>query len=108
MALGAITPQKVSPDGGSTQYFGSLRCTVTTVVCDSSYPTGGSVLAASKLGLTTVLFAIASLAVQGAGGLSEVYYNPVTGKLQAFTSVGEVANATVLSANTAQIVAFGY
>lgn len=110
MALGAITRQNINPAGGfGDQVFGSLRVVVTTVVLDTSYPTGGSPLTPQQLGLEVAcLFAIASLAVQGAGGISEVYYNPVTSKIQAFSSTGEITAATPLQANTAQIVAFGY
>jgi hypothetical protein len=112
MALGTITPINANPAGpagvAAPQPLGSQKVTINTVVLDSSYPTGGSPLTPAQLGLTVVLFVIASMQTVGAGGVSEVSYNSATSKLQAWSSTAEIANATVLSANTAQIVAFGY
>lgn len=82
--------------------------TVSSVVLDSSYPTGGSVLTPAQLGLSSVLFSNDQLVAQGAGGIASVNYNQTTGKIQAFAGTAEIANATNLSANTAQIQAYGY
>jgi hypothetical protein len=109
MALGTITRQTVAPGANTNNYMGGLRITVTQVVLDTSYPTGGSALSASQLGMTdVVLFAITSLVNVGANGPAEARYNIPNGTLQAFSATGEIANATNLSAATAEIVAFGY
>lgn len=111
MALGTITPRTIDPTGapaGTPMVLGAIKMTVTDVVMDTSYPTGGSALSAAQLGLTRVLFAISEVSVVGAGGMTEVHYSVSTNKLKAFTGTAEVANTTDLSANTVQVVAFGY
>lgn len=114
MALGAITVQPVmiggsSSDPGELRATNGLKMTVTQVVLDSSYPTGGTALAPAALNLPNgVVFAITSLVTVGANGPAEARYNTATGKLQAFGPAGEIVAATNLSASTAEIVAFGW
>jgi hypothetical protein len=86
---------------------GAERVTVTDVTFDSSYPTGGESVTAADLGLTSVTFAITSIKTAGTGSVTEAFYVTSTGLLKAYTAAAEVANATDLSAVTAQIVAFG-
>jgi hypothetical protein len=87
---------------------GQKRCTVTKVVFDSSYPTGGEALTPTDLGLNTVVFAEAQVQVAGTGSVTAVFYDITNQKLKAFTAAAEVANTTDLSAVTAQVVAFGH
>jgi len=86
---------------------GDRRCTVTSVVFDSSYPTGGEPLTPAQLGLNTVSHAISQVKVAGTGAVTNVFYDVANKKLKAFTASAEVANATDLSAVTAQVVAYG-
>lgn len=93
---------------------GAGRWTVTDVQFDSSYPnTGGTIgepLTAADLGLSTVLFAIATLKVAGTGSVTAVYYDkdaaggPV---LKAYAAAAQIANTTDISAVTAQVFAYG-
>ena len=116
MALGTITSVQVSPQAaGVPASAAELKTTVTNVVGDSSYPTGGSALTPQQLGLTTVLYTQAEgIATTGSNnGSSSFYYNTGTGKLQCFTTgatgaFNEVANTTNLSGLTIQVLAFGY
>lgn len=87
----------------------TTRCTITKVLCDASYPTGGYALTAAQLGLSTVGAAICTAGgVQAAASTAiQWVYNVVTSKLQAFTATGEVAGAVVLTNQTVQVVAFG-
>jgi hypothetical protein len=92
--------------------IGDLKVTVTNVVGDSSYPTGGSAITAQQLGLpTTVLFSQTEVAASSGTNCASTgsAYNSSTGKLVCFANTGvEVANATNLSGITWQIIAFGY
>jgi hypothetical protein len=98
-----------SSDTGVLFAANGLKITVTQVVLESSYVTGGTALTPQQLGQTNaVVFAISSLAAVGANGPSEVRYNIATGKLQAYGAAGEVTSATNLSASVAEIIAFGY
>lgn len=119
MALGTITQVQVDPhtqQGGVPTSVGDVKCTVTNIVGDSSYPTGGTAVTPQQLGLpVTVLFTQSeAIATTGANnGASSFYYNTSTGKLQCFTTgatgaFNEVANAVNLSGLTIQILAFGY
>lgn len=86
---------------------GDRRCTVTKVVFDSSYPTGGEPLTAAQLGLRTVTHAHAQVQVAGTGSVTNVFYDVANQKLKAFTAAAEVANTTDLSAVTVQVTAYG-
>lgn len=86
---------------------GADRLTVTDVLFDSSYPTGGEPLTASDLGLTTVTFAIATVKVAGTGSVTAVAYDVTNAKLLAYAAAAQIANTTDLSAVTATVVAFG-
>lgn len=86
---------------------GAGRWTVTEAVFDSSYATGGEILTASDLGLTTVLFASATIKVAGTGSVTSVFYDVANGKLLAYAAAAQIANAVDLSAVTAQVVAYG-
>lgn len=87
----------------------TVRATITTVLCDASYVTGGYAVSAAQLGLGAVNFAIATAGgVQAAASTAVQWvYNLTTGKLQAFTATGEVANAVNLTNQTVLVLAFG-
>lgn len=108
MALGTITRNPSNHSATADAIVGDLKVTSTSIVGDSSYPTGGSTVTPSQLGLSNVVFAITSVQTVGANGPAEAYYNPSTQKLQAFTGTGEVASTTSLSGATINVVAFGY
>jgi hypothetical protein len=111
MALGAITPVADTSQGLSGPVnMGALAMTVTTIVGDSSYPTGGSAVTAANLGLSTVLFSqVGASASSGANCASTAQtYNLSTAKLQCFANTGiEVANTTNLSGLTLTVIAWG-
>lgn len=114
MALGTITQLGVDPHTASAvpvNGLGDFRVTVTTVVGDSSYPTGGTALSAQQLGLlNTVSFALCFVTGSAANNAAiAASYNTSTGKLQMWsgTTLAETAAATNLSGLTITIVAFG-
>lgn len=86
---------------------GADRFTVTDVLYDNSYPTGGEPLTASDLGLTFVTFAISTVKVAGTGSVTSVFYDIANAKLIAYAAAAQIANTTDLSAVTATVVAFG-
>jgi hypothetical protein len=112
MALGTLTPIIDQPTGATTPHVeGNLKVSVTNVVGDSSYPTGGSALTPAQLGLNVVLFAqTETIATTGTNCASTgSAYITGTSKLQCYANTGaEVANATNLSGITWQIIAWGY
>lgn len=109
MALGTITRNSANSQNTPDASVASLKATSTDVVGDSSYPTGGSTITPAQLGLGTVVFAVTSIKVTGAvGAPSEAYYDVPTSKLIVYSTAGQIANTTVLSASTFQITAFGY
>jgi hypothetical protein len=99
----AVTPTRVLP----VTVPGAERYTVTDVLFDSSYPTGGEPLTASDLGLTTVAWAVSSIKTAGTGSVTDVFYDITNSKLKAYAAAAEIANTTDLSAVSAQVVAFG-
>ena len=117
MALGTITNVIADPHSNTQAVpirIGDVSVTVTTVVGDGNYPTGGTALTAAQLGLSsTVLFAVCTVAGSAANnGGSNATYNLSTGKLQVFVlttgALAEVVNTGNLSGLTITIVAFGY
>lgn len=115
MALGTITNLAVDPHSASAQPLGAgdLRITVSTVVGDSSYPTGGTALTGAQLGLPVgqVQFAICSVTGSASNNAAvAASYNTATGKLQCWsgTTLAETASTTNLSGLTVTVVAFGY
>ncbi len=86
---------------------GAERYTVTDVVFDSSYPSGGEPLAAAGLGLTSVSFAVSQVKVAGTGSVTNVFYDIANAKLLAYAAAAQIANTTDLSAVTATVLAFG-
>jgi hypothetical protein len=123
MALGAITQQNTQPGLSNTEpgavNLGGMRVVRNSVVGDSSYPTGGSVLAPSSLGFGTegvILWATVQLKASSGTNCSAVSarYDEVNGKLQCFSTtdavgdpVSEAAATTNLSGLTWDIVAYG-
>jgi hypothetical protein len=119
MAFGTITQLTDLPQGTNLPAnLGALKYTVTTIVGDGAYATGGTALSASQLGLNTL---VAVLSTQVAGGASNngavtATYNYSTGKLQMWAGAGttpniglaEAANAGNLSGLTITVVAVGY
>lgn len=120
MALGTITNVAADPHGLTNAFaFGDFKVTVTTVVGDSSYPTGGTALTGKQLGLPVgqVLFTIDQIVASSGSNDSAIAakYNTSTGNLQMFSGTdgagvpfAETANTTNVSGLTVQIVAFGY
>lgn len=114
MALGTITNLTVDPHSSSQAVpiaLGDVRLTVTTVVGDSSYPTGGTALTAAQLGLSVVLFAICSVTGSASNNAAiHSSYNIATGKLQMWSgaTLAETANTTNVSGLTITVLAFGY
>lgn len=108
MALGAITPQAVDPHS-STQAvplnLGDVRYTVTNVVGDGAYATGGSVLTPAQLGLTTVLSAdVQIIASTGTNSNAATgAYNVSTGKLQCFAGAGTTPNIGLAEPNSVNL-----
>lgn len=88
--------------------LGDERMTVTDVVLDTSYPTGGYAITPAQLGFNVVVHGISGVKVAGAGGIVNAHYLPSTGKLVCYTATAEIASATDVSAETVQITAFGY
>ena len=116
MALGTIT--QLTDQFGGLNYpvnLGALKVTVSTVVGDSAYATGGTALSAAQLGLSTLVFAVV-VAVAGSASNNtavEATYNNATGKLQMWATTGTSPvglaepNSVNLSGITATILAFG-
>ena len=86
---------------------GAERVSVSDVVFDSSYPTGGEPLTFADLGLSNVTFAIATVKVAGTGSVTSVAYDVANQKLLAYAAAAQIANTTNLAAVTATVVAFG-
>jgi hypothetical protein len=119
MALGTITNLAADPHSASQALpmtLGDIKLTITTVVGDSSYPTGGTALTPLQLGLTTVITAFCTVTGSASNNTAiGASYNTSTGKLQTWASTGtspvglaETANATNLSGLTITVFAFGY
>lgn len=114
MALGTITPVAVDPHSSSQAIpvaIGDLKMTVTTVVGESSYVTGGTALTPAQLGLSTVVYANVDVAASSgtATSFSAASYNTATGKIQAYLNTGaEAGTAANLSSLTFAVQAFGY
>lgn len=87
---------------------GNQRKTITDVVMDNSYPTGGEPLTAAQLGLQLVQDAECEVVARGANGPVSANYDIANAKLKALSATGEVANLTDLSAATVRVVAYGY
>lgn len=116
MALGTIT-QLTDQLGGLNRpvNLGALKVTISTVVGDSAYATGGTTLTAAQLGLGSLAFALV-IGVSGSGannGAVEASYNNSTGKLQMWATTGTSPvglaepNSVNLSGITAIVLAFG-
>ena len=119
MALGTITQLAVDPHSGSQVVpiaVGDVKLTLTTVVGDSAYATGGTALSPSQLGLSTVLFAVCTVAGSASNnGAVTAQYNLSTGKLQMFAGAGTTPNIGLaepnsvnLSGLTVTVLAIGY
>lgn len=78
------------------------KVVIADVTFDASYPTGGLALTPGQLGLKE----ITTVNDDGVGGRT-FPYNRSTGKLMAFASTTEVANATNLSAVTTRLTVIG-
>lgn len=119
MALGTITKVAVDPHVATPQpvAVGDLKMTLTTIVGDSAYATGGTAVTAANLGLGTLIYAVV-VGVKGSGsnsGAVQAYFNNATGKLQCFAGSGTTPNIGLaepnsvnLSGQTYTILAFGY
>lgn len=116
MALGTITRVKVDPHGVTAPIAaGDIKITVTTVVGDSAYATGGTALTAAQLGLKKVTHTICKVTGSASNnGAVEASYNLSTGKLQMWATSGTSpvglveAGSVNLSGITVTITAFGY
>lgn len=85
-----------------------LDVSVSTVVLDTSYPTGGSPLTYAQLGMAKVLWAHVAITNETAATVENVYYDPVAQTLKCFVAGAEVTNTTDIHAITVRIVAYGY
>ena len=96
-AANAITVTKVEKN-----IFGTWRSASCRVLFDSSYPTGGESLAAEKLGMHRVMFAIAVPDTTVAAGYG-FHYDTANEKLQAFlpTAAVDIAAFTITDTLTA-------
>lgn len=118
MALGTITNLTIDPhlSQASSVALGDVKATVTTVVGDSAYATGGTALTPAQLGLTTVLFALCSVVGSASNnGAVGATYNLSTGKLQCWAGAGTTPNigsaepnSVNLSGLTITVFAVGY
>lgn len=117
MALGTVTQQVIDPHlaQASSVAIGDVKMTVTNVVGEASYTTGGPVITAAQLGLNTILFAQAEiLAGSGANATSNsmsvvIQAGGGSAKLQCWSNAqAEITSATNVSGVTWQIIAFGY
>ena|SRR6185312_10154157 len=117
MALGTVTQQVIDPHltQASSVAVGDVRLTVTNVVGEASYTTGGPVVTAAQLGLNTILFAQAEILTgSGANATSNamsVIIQPGGGsaKLQCWSNAqAEIVSTTNVSGVTWQILALGY
>lgn len=110
MSLTITDPSTMDARGKANgRVFGDLRVVVKQVTLDSSYPTGGYALTASQLGLPAGRCLFADTATVNDGVASDVacWWNPGAQVLKAYTSAGEVANASDLHTQTVQIIAYG-
>ena len=116
MALGAITQVQTDPHAaGVPAAVGDLKVTVTNIVGEASYTTGGVAITPQQLGLSIVLFAQAELyASTGTNATSAalsvtITNNGSTINLKCFSNAGvEITGAVNVSGITWQIIAFGY
>jgi hypothetical protein len=118
MALGAITQLTDDTKGLNLPVVpGAMKQTFTTIVGDSSYPTGGTAVTAANLGLGTLVFAFAFISATTASNNTIIgaAFNNATGKLQTFQSSStspvaliEAASTTNCSGVTITVVAYGY
>ena len=118
MALGTVTPVAIDPHSSTAVpvAIGDLKMTVTNVVGEASYTTGGAVITAQQLGFTSAVVAaqpeiIASTGTNGTATSMSVIVQPGFGsaKLQSWTSGNvEITAAVNISGVTWQIIAFGY
>jgi hypothetical protein len=118
MALGAVTPVAIDPHTQTAVpvMVGDLRMTVTNVVGEASYTTGGAVITAQQLGFSTAVLAAQGEVYASTGSnctataLSVVIQaGNGSAKLQQWLSTNvEVTAAVNVSGVTWQIVAFGY
>lgn len=88
---------------------GNTRVVIKDITLDTSYPTGGYSLTAADLGLTRVLFAVATVkAVSGTTDITQVQYDLTNSKLQVFDQTpAEIANATSLASDVVRVIAWG-
>jgi hypothetical protein len=111
MSVTITDPSTMDPEGiAGGRVFGDLRVTVKRVTLDTSYPTGGYTITPLQLGLPGGKCLFADTASVNDGVASDVacFWDPSTNLLKAYTAAGEVANATNLSTQVAQIMAYGY
>lgn len=117
MALGTITQVTNDPHGLNVPVvLGDLKVTVSTVVGDGAYASGGTALTAAQLGLPSkILFTVCTVAGSAANnGAIQASYNTSTGKLQCWASSGTSpvglveAGSVNLSGLTITVVAFGF
>lgn len=119
MALGTIT-QLVDDSKGLNlpTVAGAIKFTLSTIVGDGAYATGGTSLSAAQLGLPTTLVYAVVVGLAGSAannGAIQASFNNSTKKLQCWASTGtspvglvEVAATTNLSGVTITVMAYGF
>jgi hypothetical protein len=118
MALGTVTQVGIDPHTSQAVpvAIGDLRLSVTNVVGEASYTTGGPTLTAQQLGFnSTVVAAQAEVLASTGTNATSTAMSPVVAagggsvNLKCFTNANaEVASTTNVSGVTWQIIAFGY
>lgn len=118
MALGTVTAVAIDPHSQSPipVVLGDLKMSVTTVVGEASYTTGGPSITAAQLGFPSgIVAAQAEISASTGTNATSVAMSVVVAASQAsanlkcFTSANaEVASTTNVSGVTWQIIAFGY
>jgi hypothetical protein len=117
MALGAVTAVAIDPHNSDANgvAVGDLKMTVTKIVGEASYTTGGPSITAQQLGFNSTVFAAQAevFASTGSNATSAVMsVVPAAGggsaNLLCFTNANvQIASTTNVSGITWQIIAFG-
>lgn len=98
---------------GDTAYriVGAQKETITDVLFDSSYPTGGEAVTAAELGLNRVETATAVVQgiASGSVNVTSADYDETNAKILLYDETpAEVANTSDMSGTTVRVIARGY
>jgi hypothetical protein len=105
MALSTFIPTGAPPGVVAPQLQSDARLFNVRLKGDSSYPTGGSALSASLLGVSNIIAVSAGLSESGT---YLAQYLPASGLLKVMSALGtEVVNLTSLAAEVFPLVVIG-